>query len=260
MKKITNKQLFIIVTVLFLLCILGCDKTEILSGLEEKQANQVLVALGSNGISAKKTGLANKTGISIIVESSNSDKALSILSNLNLPKNEPNGINEMYAETGIIPTPSEERARFTKAVSGELEKSLLTIERVVDAKVHIVLPDPFSKKIYNSLVSSTASVLVKYIKGKDGEIPISEENVKKLIAGGVEGLKPENVSVITVKSSFNKFNSEPESFKSSTFFGIKVDSAGIFKLKMIFGSLSLLVLILAILLVYIILKKRDIKN
>ena len=72
-----------------------------------------------------------------------------------LPRRAHMGVGEVFKKTGMISSPSEERIRFMDALAQDLAKTISMVDGVVDARVHVVLPenDPFAR---NALPSSAA--------------------------------------------------------------------------------------------------------
>ena len=66
----------------------------------------------------------------------------------------------------------------------------------MDARVLVVLPDSSPLLDKSERVPPTASVLIKY---RGSQVPLSEDDVKKLVGRAVEGLQPENVAVVYKK-------------------------------------------------------------
>ena len=85
----------------------------------------------------------------------------------------------------------EERARFTHALSQELSNTLSNIDGVVQARVHVSVPEknPLSDKPQHS----TASVFIKHRPGVD----LSQQTgkIKALVVNAMEGLPYDNVTV-----------------------------------------------------------------
>jgi len=79
------------------------------------------------------------------------------------------------------------------ALSGELSRTLKTVQGVVDARVQIVLPENSPLLDKSQWSPTTASVLIRY---RGGSLPLSEDEVKKLVARGIEGLQADNVAVV----------------------------------------------------------------
>src|SRR6185437_846661 len=116
-----------------------------------------------------------------------------ILEENGLPRQKVKGLAEVFSTTGMIPTASEEKARLLMALSGELSRTLKSIQGIVDARVQIVLPDNSPLLPSDQRNPTTASVLLKY---RGGQPPLSEDEVKKLVARGIEGLQPDSVAVV----------------------------------------------------------------
>ena len=101
----------------------------------------------------------------------------------------------------MIPTAVEDKARLVSGLSGELTRTLRSMPGVVDARVHVVLPDTaalIDKKDQNA---ATASVLVRY---RDQTPPLTDDEIRRLVAKGVEGLSAENVTVVQKQSDIKK--------------------------------------------------------
>jgi len=92
-----------------------------------------------------------------------------------------------------------------QAVTGELEKTMMTITGVVEARVHVVLPESdVLKEELQGPVITKAAVLLKYKPDRNGAVPFKEEDVKNLVANSVEGLKPADVTVVITEISNDK--------------------------------------------------------
>jgi len=102
----------------------------------------------------------------------------------------------VFANSGMIPTATEEKARLLVGISGEINRTLKSVAGIVDARTLVVLPDSSPLVDKSERVPPTASVLIKY---RGQEIPLNEDDVKKLVARAVEGLQPENVAVVYKK-------------------------------------------------------------
>ena len=82
-------------------------------------------------------------------------EAVNLLERQGLPRRARQGIAEVFKKTGMISSPSEERIRFMDALAQDIARTISMIDGVVDARVHVVLPenDPFAR---NALPSSAA--------------------------------------------------------------------------------------------------------
>ena len=184
------------------LLLIGCASRQLRSGLSEKDAEEIVVLLRDNGLDAsseRETGEKKDTPTWQVKVSGGSDRltaAWRILRENGLPREQGKGLDEVFANSGMIPTASEEKARLLVGLSGELTRTLKSVAGIVDARVQVVLPENSPLLDKSEWSPTTASVLVKY----QGAVPpLKEEDIKKLVARGVEGLQPDNVAVV-----FNK--------------------------------------------------------
>lgn len=172
------------------------------SRLSEEQANQILVALNAASIAANKIpegGDKRNPYFRIEVASGDTGRALSVLQAAELPKRPAPGWEDIFHETGIIPTATEERARFVAALSGELSRTIETMPGIVDARVHVAIPDDRSITLEKPTARPRASVVIKRKRFSNESKQLkSEKAIQRLIAGAVQDMKVEDVSVIEV--------------------------------------------------------------
>jgi type III secretion protein J len=175
----------------------GC-RTAIESGLSEEEANRVLVALDRHGIHAVKeaeAGGGEEAKYAIRVASDDVATALAVLRAENLPDRPEPGLREIFGQPSLVPTATEERARLSAALSGELARSIEAIEGVLDARVHVALPERDSALLDAPPPRPRASVLVRY---RGTRPPYDEMAVRMLVAGAVQDLDPADVAVVGV--------------------------------------------------------------
>ena len=169
----------------------GCDKeVSLYSGLEERQANGVMAALMENGIACHKhPGDEGTWGVNI--SESHFAEAMDILESRGLPTRQFRGVGESFRKTGMVSSPSEERIRFMDALAQDLSRTISQIEGVVDARVHVVLPenDPFAK----GGRPSSAAVAIRH--RYDAEISDFVPQIKSLVKNSIEGLDLNKISV-----------------------------------------------------------------
>ena len=175
----------------------GCEKeTTLHSGLEERQANLVMAALLDEGIECHKTPGEEGTW-NVMVDESRFAQAVNLLESQGLPRRTFNGIGEVFKKTGMISSPSEERIRFMDALAQDLSRTISGIDGVIDARVHIVLPenDPFAR---NSLPSSAA---VAIRSRWDTDLTDIIPSVKGLVKNAIEGLTAEKIMVTVFRDT-----------------------------------------------------------
>ena len=181
----------IVAVALAAMLLAGCDKEATLhSGLGERQANLVMAALLDSGISCRKTPGEEGTW-NVLCSEAKFAQAVNLLERQGLPREPRQGIGEVFKKTGMISSPSEERIRFMDALAQDLARTISMIEGVVDARVHVVLPenDPFAR---NTLPSSAA---VAIRSRWNADITDLVPSVKALVKNAIEGLQYEKIQV-----------------------------------------------------------------
>ncbi|RLB53201.1 MAG: secretion protein [Deltaproteobacteria bacterium] len=172
----------------------GCQAT-IASELDEAQANAVVVALDGSGIGATKERSPGSDAWDVLVPNDDVGPALSVLRSANLPREEAPGLAEIFGEPALIPTATEERARWVAAQSGELARSVEAMDGVLDARVHLALPMGRDRAFDEERPPPRASVLVR----KTPTSAMREEAVRALIAGAIPDLAAESIAVVSVE-------------------------------------------------------------
>jgi type III secretion protein J len=170
--------------------------TGVLHGLDEPAANEALAALERAGIGAEK--VAEEGGqtpaFALRVSRGDAARALDVLRVRGLPRERRHGFAEVYGQASLIPTASEERARYLEATAGEIERTLETAEGIISARVHLVLEDVDPLSLQGKpRTGARAAVLLKAAQGR---APLAETDVQKLVAGSVPGLDPGAVAVV----------------------------------------------------------------
>ena len=175
--------------------LLGACSVDLYTGLSEQEANEMLAALGAEGIDARKQR-ADAAGWTVQVDESRLGAAVAVLRNNGLPQERYTTLGDMFQRQGLVSTPAEERMRYIHAVSQELSQTLRKLDGVVAARVHVVIPanDPLSDK----LKPSSAAVFIKH--RPDTDLRLLVPAVKDMVAHGIEGLAHEQVSLTLVEA------------------------------------------------------------
>lgn len=202
-KQLLRQRLFKLSVIAGLTVLLSaCVTHSLQTGLSEQDAQEIVVLLNQNGIDASAVkGVSEKKGeekwdVAIRGGDQNLARAWRVLEENGLPRQKDKGLEDVFANSGMIPTATEEKARLLLGISGEISRALKSVAGVVDAHVLVVMPDASPLIDKSDRIPPTASVLVKY-RGHD--VPLGEDEVKKLVARAVEGLQPENVAVVYKK-------------------------------------------------------------
>jgi type III secretion protein J len=186
---------------LALVALTGCSREELLHGLDEPQANQVIVALDEGGVRAEKRRDEGAEGAwRVEVGGGDAPTAQRILAERELPRPRPPGFAEVFGKGSVVPTPSEERALYLHALSGELARTVQAIDGVVDARVHLALApqDPLRP---DAPVPPRAAVLVKARPGSHAQLDALAPGIRALVAGAVPGLDASAVSVVVAEAA-----------------------------------------------------------
>ncbi|QSQ23991.1 flagellar M-ring protein FliF [Pyxidicoccus parkwayensis] len=179
---------------LLLLGFTAC-RERIQHGLDERQANELQAVLIERGLDARKVPEAGKKPTwSIEVMDEHASDAVRILAELGLPRPAEEVGCDVFGGSGLVRTPMEESVCRGRVLERGLEKTLQTVEGVLLARVHLVVPAP--ARPGQTPAPSKASAMLRVAPGNAARVRQSSETLKSLIAGGVEGLSPDAVSLL----------------------------------------------------------------
>jgi type III secretion protein J len=163
--------------------------------LDDLEANRVFVALDHANVDAtKEPDPAFEGKWRITVARDDVAHALSVMREDKLPRQEPPGVLEALGKESLVPSEAAEQAQLIAGIAGELERSLDGIDGVLRARVHLSIPASGAVRAAGT-GRGTASVLVEH---RGATPPLSADAVQRLVAGGVDGLLPTDVSVVMV--------------------------------------------------------------
>ncbi len=100
---------------------------------------------------------------------------------------------EIFDKTNFGQTDFTQQVNYQRALEGELARTIMSLQQVRQARVNLVIPQP---ELYSSQEKpATASVVVDLNQGSN----LTREQIMgvlHLVASSVEGLKPENVTLL----------------------------------------------------------------
>jgi type III secretion protein J len=171
----------------------ACKESPLYSELTEQQANEIEAVLLASGINTDKSRAEGGDGWAVSVAKSDLPRAMRLLRARGLPQAERASIGEVFEKKGFVSSPLEERARYLYALSEEMSQTLMQIDGVVSARVHIALPE--KDLLSNTEESASASVVI--IQEPGTELGTRETDIKAIVTDGIEGL--DDVNRVTVK-------------------------------------------------------------
>jgi flagellar M-ring protein FliF len=100
---------------------------------------------------------------------------------------------EVFDKQSFALTDYVQKVNFTRALQGELSRTIASLDPVDTARVHLALPE---KRLFKEQQKpATASVIVALSKGQTLDVK-QVQGIVHLVAGSVSGLIPENISVV----------------------------------------------------------------
>lgn len=174
------------------ICLLlaGC-RMELLDGLDQQQANEVLAVLLQHQIDAVKEG-ASKGRYRVSVDKSDFASAAQLLRSHQLPSRPDTPIADLFPADALVNSPSAERDRLISGLEQRLEHSVRGIEGVRTARVHLSYPlgDPDS----GTPSHPRAAVVLNYAGPLDDAT--LGARLRQLLRDSVEGLAYEDIAVL----------------------------------------------------------------
>lgn len=168
-------------------------RTQIHHGLEEREANELVSALVARGYEAHKVSEKGKKPLfAVEVNDAAATDALRVLTELKLPR-APRSTTQGLTQ-GMIDTPTAEKLRQLEALEGDIETALEGMDGVATASVELVIPPP--ARPGQEPTSSKASVLLRVMPAAFDRLQLARSDVRALVAGSAEGLKPESVTLV----------------------------------------------------------------
>lgn len=181
----------------------GCGSEIIVNRVDERDANRIIELLENHEIGAMKgmVDTGREQYFTIAVSGGDRVDAIRLLNHYEMPRPAPRGYAQVFAGGGLIPSQSEERAKYMQAIEGEVQKQLLLVPGILDVEVQVNIPEESPLKTIDAMQPATASVTIKYLEGANGEKPLNEPDVQSVVAAGVEKLTKDHVVVAMVPAA-----------------------------------------------------------
>lgn len=196
---------YFVILIFTLAFIVGCEsKKVIVNNLDEKEANEILVYLSNKGIVATKVpaptqgggGAAAAPQWNISVDSGDASQAMFFLNQVGLPRRPEKSLLNIFANTGLVPSGIQDKVRYQAGLGEQIASIIRKIDGVLDANVQISFPEEDPLNPNASKQKATAAVYIKHNGVLDDPNAHLATRIKRLVAGSVNGLDYDNVSII----------------------------------------------------------------
>jgi type III secretion protein J len=182
---------------LFSLLFMGCS-VPVAGAIDEVEANRVVVALDRAGVdSTKEVDPSAEGKWRISVARDDVPRALSTMRDEELPRVRSPGVLDAVGKGSLVPSEAAEHAQLVAGMAGDLERTLVAVDGVLSAHVHLNIPAP-SPLRDTAPAHGSASVLLEH---RGATPPLSADAVQRLVAGGIAGLAPSDVTVVMLSRS-----------------------------------------------------------
>ena len=169
------------------------DFKPLYSNLSSEDAGAVLAKLKESA-TEYRFGDSNST---ILVPSKRIPELRLQMASAGIPKSGRIGY-ELFDRTNLGTTDFTEQVNYHRAIEGELERSIMCMNEVEQARVHITFPK--DSVFTESREPAKASVMVKLKLGK-ALSPQNAQAISQLVSSAVEGLAPEATSVMDMQGN-----------------------------------------------------------
>lgn len=234
----------------FSMLLVGCSsKKTIVHGIQEREANAIVVLLHSKNIEASKiqssegggTGAQKVVLWDIEIPSDHAIEAMNYLDQEGLPRKHSENLLDIFGNAGLVPSESQEKIRYQAGLAQEIANTINKIDGILDANVIISFPeeDPLTGKTKGTL---TASVYVKHNGVLDDPNMQLKTKIKRLVAASVTGLNYDNITVIGDRAKITENSDEIQKNKETP------ELTNIWSIELAKGSVSYFRLIFFLLL------------
>ena len=170
------------------------DWRVLFSGLEGKDVQQVSQELAAAGIPFEMT----PDGGGVEVPAEMLDKARMEVAAKGMPQTGRLGF-ELFDKPNWVGSEFDEKVNYQRAMEGELEHTIGSLGMVRSARVHLVLPQ---QSLYSAEEKAAKASVV--LKLKRASLDADQvEAIRGLVAGAVDGLSPEQVTLVDADGRLN---------------------------------------------------------
>lgn len=238
----------------------------IVNGLDEREANEILVFLSSKNIDANKVQSSEGAGgggqkivlWDISVKTEDATEAMQLLNQAGLPRRRGQSLLTLFSNTGLVPSEMQDRIRYQAGLADQIANTIRRIDGVLDADVVISYPkeDPLLPAKERGVI--TASIYVKHNGVLDDPNSHLITKIRRLVSSAVTGLDFDNVTVIADRARFTETGAEgmlggaaAQEKKLVSVWSVLVAEESLSRFRIIFFTFTLLVLLMLLGLIWI---------
>src|SRR5271170_7302999 len=166
----------------------GQNYTVLYGQLSERESGQVMDALTAAGIEFKLTPAG-----AVSVPEAKVQEARIRLASQGLPQSDSMGIEMIQKESALGSSSMMETARYQSVLETELARTIIKVQGVQSARVHLALPKP--TVFLRDARKATASVMLQLYPGRRLE-PGQVAAIVHLVASSVPELGPSDVTLV----------------------------------------------------------------
>jgi type III secretion protein J len=187
------------------------NRKTIVNGVEEREANEIVVLLATKNIESLKVKSVEAGGggqkaqtwdISVIADDAR--EAMQILSQHGLPRRKAENLLGLFTDVGLVPSEMAEKIRYQAGLSEQIASVIRKIDGVIDASVQISYPEEDPLNPGKKKGEITAAVYVKHNGVLDDPNSQLITKIKRLVGGSVTGLDIDNVTLIGDRARFGE--------------------------------------------------------
>jgi len=162
------------------------------TNMEQADAQSLVSRLAPKNIEAQ----VSPDGKTVSVPADKLDSARMELASQGMPHSGRLGF-ELFDKMNWGETEFDEKVNYQRALEGELERTIQTLNGVESARVHLVMPS--DSLFVDRQREAKASVILNM---KSGQItPELQMSLARLVSGAVDTLRPENVTIVDANSN-----------------------------------------------------------
>lgn len=266
--KMTSNTILISKYIFFIFCafvLTSCESQKtIVNGLDEREANEILVYLASKGISANKMQSAVGAGgggakivlWDIVVDEKNGTEAMALLNQAGLPRKRSQNLLSIFANVGLVPSERQDKIRYEAGLAEQIASVIRKIDGILDAEVQISFPEEDPLNPGKTKGKITASVYVRHNGVLDDPNSHLITKIKRLVAASITGLDYNDVTVIGDKARGSELTGpfipgENEEKAYVSIWTIILAKESVTRFRVIFFTFSFLILLMSLALIWL---------